>query len=278
MSDKKVAIAFGGGGARGLSHIWIMEALDELGVRPSALSGTSIGALAAVCYGSGIRGADLRDYLLETFSNTGEVLSRFWKHRPRSFSDLLSVQNPRASWAQFDPEWVVETFLPPEVKRDFAELEIYTSLSTTDYFGGREVIRDEGDILPAVAASIAIPALFRPVEIDGLLLVDGGCVNPMPVDHVRSRADIVIGVDVVGVPLKPAEGKLGGFEMGFGATQILMQTIQLEKMRHDKVDLLVQPYVNDFKPLEFLKASDILEASKDTKEQVKQSLGALLEC
>ena len=115
--------------------------------------------------------------------------------------------------------------------------------------------------MKAMAASMAIPALFRPVHLDEQILIDGGCVNPMPIDHVRPLADIVVAVDVVGVPKRPYDGKLGTFEMGFGATQILMQTIQREKMRHDKVDLLVHPHIGDFRPLDFLKAADILEAS-----------------
>ena len=277
MSDKRVAVAFGGGGARGISHIWIMEALDELGVKPVALSGTSIGALAAVCYASGYSGADLRTYMLDLFGNTGEVLSRFWKHRPRSFTRLFSVQNPMANWSQFDPVWMVESFLPSDIKKDFSALDIPASVSAADYFSGEEVIFNKGGLPLALAASIAIPALFRPIEISGHLLIDGGCVNPLPVDHVRSLADIVIGVDVVGLPQRPADGKIGSFEMGFGATQILMQTIQREKMRHDKADILVQPRVDAFRPLDFLKTADILEASRNTKEEVKQSLSHLLE-
>ena len=277
MSDKTVAVAFGGGGARGISHIWVMEALDELGVRPVALSGTSIGALAAVCYASGYSGAELRAYMLDLFGNTGEVLSRFWKHRPRSFSRLFSVQNQMANWTQFDPLWLVESFLPHDIKKDFSALDMPISLSATDYFTGEEVIFNKGELTHALAASIAIPALFRPIEVNGHLLIDGGCVNPMPVDHIRPQADIVIGVDVVGLPQRPDDGKIGSFEMGFGATQLLMQTIQREKMRHDKVDILVRPRVDAFRPLDFLKTAGILEASRDTKEEVKQSLARLLE-
>ena len=278
MSDKRIAVAFGGGGARGLAHIWVMEALDELGIRPAALSGTSIGALAAVCYASDIRGADLRNYILTLFGNRGEVLSRFWKNRPKNFSDLWSMSSPVGNWVQFDPEWVADAFMPPALKPDFADLLIPATLSATDYFSGEEVIMAEGEILPAIAASMAIPGLFRPVHLDGRILVDGGCVNPMPVDHVRPYADIVIAVDVVGLPKRPEDGgKLGAFEMGFGASQILMQTIQREKMRHDRVDLLVHPHIGGFRPLDFLKAADILASSEGTKEEVKRSLGALLE-
>lgn len=276
MSDKTVAVAFGGGGARGLSHIWVMEALDELGVTPVALSGTSIGALAAVCYASNIRGKDLRQYVLDLFGNRSEVWSRFWQSRPRSFSDLVALQNPIGAWSQFDPEWVAERFLPSDICSDFSDLSIPTSLSASDYFSGEEVVLKEGPTRHAIAASMAIPALFRAVQHDNRLLIDGGCVNPMPVDHVRPLADLVIAVDVVGVPQRPGEGKIGMFEMGFGATQILMQTIQREKMRHDKVDLLVRPQIGSYRPLDFLKAAAILDASEGTKEDLKHNLDALL--
>lgn len=274
MADKTVAIAFGGGGARGLSHIWIIDAMDELGIKPVALSGCSIGALAAVCYASGITGKELHDYVTELFGNSREVFSRFWQLRPRSFSDLWSGQG---QFAQLDPERIAETFLPDDIIRKFEDLEIPTSLSATDYFSGDEVILDQGDVLPAMAASMAIPALFKPVVYHERTLIDGGCVNPMPIDHVRPKADIVIAVDVVGVPIKPDDGKLGAFEMGFGATQLLMQTIQREKMRNDKVDLFVHPHIGAFRLLDFLKARDILEASEGAKDDVKRRLAILME-
>lgn len=277
MSEKTVAIAFGGGGARGLAHIWIMEALDELGVAPVALSGTSIGSLAAACYASGMSGAELREYVVELFGNKGEVLSRLWQNRPKSFSEIFATPNPVGNWVQFDPEWLAESFLPANVKRDFADFAMPVSMSASNYFTGQEVVFREGAVIPAIAASMAIPALFRPVLIDDNVLIDGGCVNPMPIDHVRASADIVIAVDVVGVPQKPADGKVGSFEMGFGATQILMQTIQREKMRHDKVDILVQPLISSFRPLDFLKAAGILAASEPAKEDVKRSLALLME-
>lgn len=277
MSEKTVAIAFGGGGARGLSHIWVIEALNELGVKPVALSGTSIGALAAVCCASGMKGAELRSYVEDLFGNRSEVWSRFWQSRPRSFADLVAMQNPIGTWAQFDPEWIAEAFLPPDIKSSFDELLIPTSLSATNYFTGEEVVLKDGDVAKAVAASMAIPALFRAVQYENQLLVDGGCVNPMPIDHVRSLADIVIAVDVIGLPQRPLEGKIGAFEMAFGASQILMQTIQREKMRHDRVDLLVRPHIGSFRPLDFLKTREILAASQNTKDELKQNLTALLE-
>ncbi len=273
MSEKKLAVAFGGGGARGLSHIWIMDALDELGIKPVALSGCSIGALAAICYASGISGKDMHAYVSDLFGNSREVFSRFWQLRPRSFSDLWAGGG---QLGQLDPERIAEAFLPSDMMQTFEELTIPTSLSATNYFTGEEVLLNQGSTIKAIAASMAIPTLFRPVEMDGKTLIDGGCVNPMPIDHVRPVADVVVAVDVVGVPLEPEDGKLGAFEMGFGATQILMQTIQREKMRHDRVDILIHPQIGEFRLLDFLKAREILAASEGAKDELKRRLDQVM--
>lgn len=269
MSEKSVAVAFGGGGARGLSHIWVIDALDELGITPVALSGTSIGALAAGLYASGMSGKDLHDYVTSLFGNTNEVLGRFWQMRPRTFSDWFDNDT---KLSELDAEKIVQAFLPEQLCKDFADLVIPTSFSATNYFSGDEVIFEKGDLPKALAASMAIPALFKPVEHNGMSLVDGACVNPMPIDHVRSKADLVIAVDVVGLPEKPQDGQISQWERGFGATQILMQTIQREKMRHDKVDILIHPEIGSFRVLDFLKAKDILASSSKTKDDLKYAL------
>ncbi|MCT4654692.1 MAG: patatin-like phospholipase family protein [Cohaesibacter sp.] len=269
MSDKTIAVAFGGGGARGLSHIWIMDALDELGIKPAALSGTSIGAIAAGLYASGLTGKELHDYIIALFGNSTEVIGRFWQMRPKTFSGWFSNES---NFGEIDAQKVVEAFLPDALKEDFSQLSIPTTLSATDYFSGKEVVFTSGNLPKAVAASMAIPALFSPVMYEDRPLVDGSCVNPMPIDHVRAKADIVIAVDVVGLPEKPQTGRLSQLEMGFGASQILMQTIQREKMRHDKVDILIHPEIGAFRVLDFLKAKQILQSSQAAKEELKRKL------
>ncbi|MCV6548405.1 MAG: patatin-like phospholipase family protein [Cohaesibacter sp.] len=273
MSEPTIAVAFGGGGARGLSHIWIMDALDELGVKPVAISGTSIGAIASSLYALGMSGKDLHDHILSLFGKPNEVLSRFWQMRPKSFSDWFEKET---RFSEFDAENVIEAFLPEIIDKEFADLIIPASFSATNYFTGQEVVFKEGNLQKAVAASMAIPALFKPVDYEGQMLVDGACANPMPVDHVRDKADLVIAVDVVGLPLKPEKGHPSQWEMGLGSTQLLMQTIQREKMRHDKVDILIHPRIGSFRVLDFLKAKEILEASKGAKEDVKRALEAKL--
>ena len=233
-----------------------------------------------VCYASGMEGRDIREFVIELFANRREVLSRLWDLRPKSFSDLWGMQSPISLMGQLDPEWVAESFLPAGIKKSFDDLSVPTSLSVTDYYSGTEVVMREGSVITAMAASMAIPTIFKPVQWQGKILVDGGCVNPMPVDHVRPLAGIVIAVDVIGVPQSQADReertKPGVFEMGVGAMQILMQTIQSEKLRHDHADILIRPKIEPFRILDFLKAREILAASEGAKDEVKAKLEACL--
>ena len=88
-SDPTVALALGGGGARGFAHIHILEALDEMGIKPTIIAGSSIGSLMGAAYASGMSGRELHDYTLALIGNRKEVLTKFWQTRPAKFSDFV---------------------------------------------------------------------------------------------------------------------------------------------------------------------------------------------
>ncbi|TGV63686.1 patatin-like phospholipase family protein, partial [Mesorhizobium sp. M00.F.Ca.ET.158.01.1.1] len=95
---------------------------------------------------------------------------------------------------------ILKAFLPEAIPETFAELKIPLKVTATDYFGHKLAVFDDGDLHSALAASAAIPAVFRPVTRDGRLLIDGGIYTPVPFDLIEKDADIIIGVDVVGAP------------------------------------------------------------------------------
>ena len=103
--------------------------------------------------------------------------------------------------AQFDAQRVIESFLPKCLPTDFSGLAIPLKLIATDFYGWHETALVEGPLRPAIAASAAIPVLFRPVIIDGRVFVDGGITNPLPFDHAGDDVDIVVAVDVIGGPV-----------------------------------------------------------------------------
>ena len=114
----------------------------------------------------------------------------------------------------------------------------------------------------------------RPVERDGRIFVDGGIYNPVPFDHLAGLADIVVGIDVVGLPSGVPGEKLTTIDLMFGASQLMMQSI-IEMKRHAyPPHILLRPEVHQYRVLDFLKAKEILADSQGVAEQLKRDLDA----
>jgi len=271
-SDPTIAIAFGGGGARGIAHIHIIETLDAMGITPVAISGSSIGAIMGASMASGLSGEEIRAHTLETVGKPTNAISRIWKAaRPRGVKDAMEGG---LRLGQFNVERILEAFLPATVARKFEDLKIPTKIMVTDYYGHCEVVCTEGDLRLAIAASAAIPAVFRPVMIDNTIMIDGGIFNPVPFDQLAGLADIVIGVDVVGLPSGIPGQPPTTVDMMFGASQLMMQSIIEMKRRAHPPQILLRPEVHQFRVLDFLKAKDILAESEGVAEQLKRDLDA----
>lgn len=273
-ADPTVAVAFGGGGARGLAHIHVIEALDELGIRPVAIAGSSIGAIIGAGMAAGLSGQEIRDHTLATVGRRKEVVNRLWSLRPSSFSQAVT-NGFRVG--QFNIERILPAFLPESLPKDFSGLDIPLKVMTTDYYGQAERVCQSGDLPQALAASAALPVLFKPVRIDGRVMIDGGIYNPVPFDHLTGLADIVIGVDVVGGPDGDGETMPSWIDSLFGASQLLMQSIIAMKMKAHPPDILLRPEVNRFRVMDFLKAQEVLAATAPVKEQLKAALDAAFE-
>ena len=183
-SGPSFAVAFGGGGARGLAHIHVIEALDELGIRPTAIAGSSIGAIMGAGMAAGMTGKDIHAYAHSVLSRRAEVASRMWRARPGSIGEMVEGG---FRVGQFNIERILKAFLPDAIPEDFAELKIPLKVTATDFFGHGLAVIESGDLYSALAASAAIPAVFRPVSRDGRLLIDGGIYNPVPFDLISRR-------------------------------------------------------------------------------------------
>jgi NTE family protein len=267
----RIGLALGGGGARGLAHIPVLEALDDLGLKPVQIAGTSIGAIFGAAYASGLSGQEIRQIVLEIFSDRNSVLSRLWQLRPKRFADVF-----RSGPVQFDPERVLDVFIAKYLPERFEDLEIPLRLLATDFYGCQEVDFESGPLLKAVAASIAIPAVFKPVKHSDRHLIDGGVVNPLPFDGLRANCDIVIAVDVVGAPVPRKSGEdINMLDSLFGSSQILMQTITNQKLKVDQPDILIRPPNDSIRVLDFLKAEQILEKAESLRKVTKDHLEKL---
>ncbi|MGK9052399.1 patatin-like phospholipase family protein [Neorhizobium petrolearium] len=265
------AVAFGGGGARGISHIRIIEALDELGIRPVAISGSSIGAIMGAGMASGMTGREIRDYTLETVGNRGALLNRLWSLGPATMRDKLGGFR----FGHFNLELILNAFLPPQVPEDFADLQIPMKISATDYYGQAEVVLEQGELRTAIAASAAIPGLFMPVHVNGRIMIDGGVFNPVPYEQLMELADVVIGVDVVGAPEGDGTHPPSRIDALFGASQLTMQASIALKLKLNPPHIFLRPSVNRFRVLDFLRARDILDESEGVKDELKRAIDAL---
>jgi NTE family protein len=268
-----VALALGAGGARGLAHIAVLEALGEMGVQPRAIAGASIGALFGVGYAAGLSGRDIRDSVTGLLRNRTEVMRRLLAVRVGKVTDILSIGHPML----LDAEGLVEQFLPPEIPHDFDRLKFPFVAIATDFWRREEVAYSKGLLRPAIAASIAVPGMLRPVEHDGRVLVDGGAVNPLPFDLLRGAADIVVAVDVTGGPVESEDRVPAPFEALFSTFAVMSHAIVAEKLKGGAPDLLLMPNVSAFGLLDFFRATPILRAAEPIKEEVKRKLGAFLE-
>lgn len=132
--EPTIALALGGGGARGLAHIHVIEALDEMGLRPAVVAGSSIGALMGAGVAAGMSGKEIREHVLSTVGRRGEVLNRLWRLRPTSLAEAVASG---FRVGQFNIERVLKAFLPEAVPLRFSDLALPLKSSSRTITGRR---------------------------------------------------------------------------------------------------------------------------------------------
>jgi len=271
-----IGIALGAGGANGLAHILMLEALDELGIRPHRIAGSSIGAVIGALYASGMSGRQIHALVGQFIISPGEGL----------VEELLNRDALR--WVEFleidlghggllSSEGFI-SFLYDTLKRDsFEELDIPLKVSAADLWNRSEVVLDSGALLPAIKASMALPGVFQPVVIDQRVLIDGGTVNPVPYDLISDECDIVIGIDVSGARTPPQTLRPSYFETIFNSAKVMQHAIMTEKLRRKQPAIYIAPEIVDVRALEFYRAERVFEQAGPAKQELKQRLAQLLE-
>jgi NTE family protein len=267
-----IGLALGGGTSRGLAHIVAVEALDELGLKPAVIAGTSIGSIMGAACASGMPGREMRTFIEDLFGSRRELLRRLSQ---RGLATIAEIWNPRTP-ALINLEGVLSALLPKDIPGTFETLKIPLAVVATDFYGQSEVVMGEGPLIPALAASAAIPAVFKPVRYRGRVLIDGGFVNPVPFDRVTGRAGIVIGVDVSGEVTLP-EGASdthtpSSLEASIGAFHITLRSIVREKLKREAPDILIRARVGSFAAFDFYRFKEILAASEPVKDELKRGL------
>ncbi len=274
MSEHRIGLALGGGAARGLAHITMLEAFDELGIRPHAMVGTSAGALIGSAYASGLSAAEIRDHALSLLSRRIDAARHILAKRSGRLRDLFALKGFGS--VQIDGAELVGLAMPDGVAKRIQDTKIPFQIIAADFYGQREIAIAEGDMVEAVAASIAIPGVISAPQIGGNLLVDGGMVNPVPSDRLPESCTYTIAVDVTGKPV-PTEGRHPtNMQLAIGALLNLFHQVALLRRDRNPPDLYLEPDIDQFQAPEFFRIEEILKAAEPAKADLKRALEALI--
>jgi len=238
----KIGLVLGGGAARGFAHIGVIQALEEAGIRPDLVVGTSAGSVVGALYASGKDGAAL----LKVAETMDEASFSDWR-LPLFGTGMLKGE-------------ALARFVSAQVKgRQIQELAMPLGVVATDLHSGQGVLFQKGDTATAVRASSAIPAVFQPVSISGRAYVDGGLVSPVPVSYARQMgAELVIAVDI------SSDLESNAAQDTF---QILMQTFSImgksiSTFELRGADLVIRPVVSGLSSASFSSRSAAIQAGR----------------
>jgi NTE family protein len=182
----KLGYALGGGAARGLSQIGVLSVLEEYGVTPDIIAGTSMGSIIGAMYASGLKAKDLKQIACDID----------WR-QVMHLTDIVAL--PRSGIIQ--GKRIVALLKSVLGDITFSQLKYKYAAVAADLYTGEQVVFTEGSLMEAIRASISIPGIFKPVYYKGRYLVDGGLVNVVPVSVCRDlEADFVIAVNVIPDP------------------------------------------------------------------------------
>lgn len=283
-AGEKIGLVLSGGGARGLAHIGVLHVLEEEGIRPDVITGTSMGAIIGALYASGYRAAEIEQIArdmnwLDTFTDASPR-----HHQPYTLRQLeaglstdlrLSVTRegisfPRGAIQGQKLGLVLDhLFIRDGRPLTFEQLPISFAAVAADLETGEAVVLDRGEVATAVRASMSIPGALEPVELDGRMLVDGGIVDNMPVSLAREMgADRIIAVDV-GAPLLSRDEIRSVFSVAQQTSGFLVRLNTLEQ--RDSLtaeDTLVVPQLDGLSSLAFNQAESLMSAGLDAANDV----------
>jgi NTE family protein len=252
MSDKqyKTGLVLSGGGARGFAHLGVIKALNETGIYPDVISGTSAGAIIGVLYADGYTPEEILGMM-----NTGSRL------------DFMRPALPREGLLQINGIIkILKTYLR---SKNFEELKIPLFVTATDLNNGKAVYFSKGDLFEPVIASASIPVVFQPVKIDDISYVDGGVLDNLPIRPIENKCCILVGSFV---------NPVGYVEKISGLINIAERTFMLSMSKEifeksKKFDLFIAPpELGNYKILDPEKASELFEIGYNaTMEKLQET-------
>lgn len=261
---RRIGLALGSGGARGMSHLGVLQRFAEWGISFDCVAGTSIGAIIGA-----VLAARRVDEVVDWVRRIDwRVMARLFAGRPHT-TGLLTGR-------RIDEQ--LRAFIPFAT---YAETPFPFATVATDVATGEEVVVSEGDLLSGVHASFAIPGVFTTIDRDGRQLVDGGVVNPLPISVCRDLqgADAVVAVDI---NLRMGAGARQTTAGRLNIFQVLANTIGYMEREASRAiifqqapDVLIQPAVGDIATLDFMRADEAIAAGRAAADEMRTAVESL---
>lgn len=284
----KLGVVLSGGGAKGIAHIGILKALEEAGLQPDFIAGTSMGSIMGGLYAIGYS-ADQLDTIVRS-TNWDLVLSNniplnYIAYEEKEYYTRYLIELPIVKGKLKLPSGMIEgqmlsemltRYTWPAMKyHSFDEFPIPFRCVATDVSNGQPIVFKDGSLSDALRASMAIPTAFTPADLDTTLAVDGGVVNNFPVEELfKMGADYVIGVNV-------SSGFKSAYELG-GMTGILLQVAMIPSLKRldkqiEKCDIYIEPDLKDYSTASFGNYVEILDLGYKAGEKYMNEFMALAE-
>jgi len=178
VSKLKIGLCLSGGAARGIAHVGVIQALLEAGIEPAVTAGSSAGSVVGVLYAAGLSPSEMLDFIEQS-----------------NFLKLVKFGLPSGGLSRLT--FINERLAAVIPENDFARLKKPLFVTMTNLNSGQLEVRNSGQLFEVITASCCIPMVFKPVEIDGHLYVDGGLLSNLPVEPLLTEADFIIGVNVI---------------------------------------------------------------------------------
>ena len=271
----KIALVLSGGGAKGLAHIGVLKVLEEAGIRPDIITGTSMGSIMGSLYAVGYTAAELSDInknanwdLLLTDKERLLSVAMDEKDETKKYLFEIPIREKKINLpagvinGQHLEAYFSELLWPLTEEEDFNQLPVPFHCMSVDMISGKTIEHSSGDLVKSIRASMSIPTVFSPVQMDSMLLVDGGVTRNFPVQEaINMGADIIIGVYV-------------GFQEDVtvddirSMTDILQRSIALggivdAKEQFSKCDVLIIPDLHNYSAADFVKGQEIQQIGED---------------
>jgi NTE family protein len=256
---ERIGVALGGGGVRGVAHIAYLKAIEECGIKPCVISGTSSGSIVGALYAGGMSPDDIFAAIERMFSIRRES---------RAIGKLKRM-----------PENLVTSLVKKYLHRilpqhRFEDLQIPLKIVATNYHSLEERVFDSGNVLSAIMGSIALPGVFSPQMIDDQYYMDGGATNIVPFDIIRDECDILVAIDVSKVrenTYKVSPKK--AVKATWAATH---EALIRHKLERSPVDLFERPNFHKVKTMEFNKYKRVYQRANELVPAFEQKLNMIL--